>query len=282
MKKLRVRIKKLVSNILPGSSASTKTGVKGSDFYEFKEFDPVSHPVSAIDWKITLKRGKWTVRITEKEKSFTLLFLIDISPSMQIATVGSSKMDLALDFVRAISESALEENAKIGAVLFSNCIKAFIQPSFGAQSIRRIVNTDAVRQQKECNEEGTLLSPVLEFINENKWIDVPSFIVVITDGIFDDSHHCQLARVNRSHDVVVIVVRDRIDNSVPPIKLGYFCARDAESGRLIMGNAIEEDVCFVETCHKTGIMSECFTVGDDKMQNRKKLAGLFARHANER
>lgn len=283
--KLKVKIRKLVKDVFAGSSQSVRKAYKGLELYEFKDYNPESDPILSIDLRTSLKRGKWTVKLMEAEKSFTGLFLLDVSRSEGVATGIITKKQLAVDFMEAISSALIEKDGRVGAILFADKVVHFTRPRFGPQSAKKLISIAREYQPAvDENRNETLLSPALSFVERNRDISAPSLIFIISDGIFgqNDEYKEQLARLSKKHDILSLVIRDRSDNNIPFPTLGCVNFRDVESGQLVLGDRIENDSRFSDTCRQFGIATETFLSDETEAKQWQKIADLFARHAKRR
>ena len=67
------------------------------------------------------------------------MLLIDVSGSKNFATRNKLKKDIVTEIAATLAFSALKNNDKVGAILFTDNIELFIPPNKGKKHILRII-----------------------------------------------------------------------------------------------------------------------------------------------
>jgi hypothetical protein len=70
-------------------------------------------------------------QIFEEERELTVMLLVDVSGSNEICTRSRFKREFMTEFAAVLAFSAIQNNDKIGVILFSDRIERFIPPKKG-------------------------------------------------------------------------------------------------------------------------------------------------------
>lgn len=220
VRKIEIKTRKLSQNIFSGQYHSVFKG-KGIAFSEVREYQ-IGDDVRLIDWNVTARFNHPFVKVFEEERELTLILLIDASGSQSFGTKGTFKRDLIAEISAVLSFSALQNNDKIGAILFSSEVERFIPPKKGRTHVLAIVRE---LLNFEPKLKTTNIANALRFVFNS--IKKKAIIFIISD-FFDDNFEEPLRIVARKHDTIAIQVIDRREGEIPPVGLVYL--QDAETG----------------------------------------------------
>jgi len=161
--------------------------------------------------------------VFEEERELTVMLLVDVSASGEFGTNRQLKKDLIAEISAVLSFSAIENNDKIGVILFSDRIEKFIPPQKGRQHILRII-----RELLEFRpvSRGTDISESLRFLTNAIKKRCTAFLI---SDFRDRGYARSLQVANNKHDVVALHVYDRREESLPDV--GLVRVMDAETGR---------------------------------------------------
>ena len=84
--------------------------------------------IRAIDWNVTARYNEPYVKVFEEERELTLMLMVDISCSKAYGTQDTFKNEMVTEIAATLAFSALQNNDKIGLVLFTDQIELFIPP----------------------------------------------------------------------------------------------------------------------------------------------------------
>jgi uncharacterized protein (DUF58 family) len=163
------------------------------------------------------------VKVFEEERELTVMLLIDLSASGSFGTDVQMKRDLITEIAAVLSFSAIENNDKIGVILFSDRIEKFIPPQKGRKHILRIIR-ELIEFQAES--KGTDISESLRFLTNAIKKRCTAFVI---SDFRDKGYTKSLQVANNKHDVAALHVFDRRETTLPPV--GLIRVKDAESGR---------------------------------------------------
>lgn len=229
VRKIEIKSRKLTKNIFAGEYHSAFKG-KGMAFAEVREYQ-YGDDIRSIDWNVTARFNHPYVKIFEEERELTVMLLVDVSGSRYFGTQKQLKMDLIAEVAAVMAFSAIQNNDKIGMIMFSDKVEKFIPPKKGRQHTLRIV-----RELLEYTPENqkTNISEALRYLTNA--IKKKCITFVISD-FFDFASNTKfnfedaLKIANRKHDVVALQVTDKRESALPPV--GILKLRDAETNNEI-------------------------------------------------
>jgi len=136
------------------------------NFKELREYN-FGDDIKSIDWSATAKTNKTYVKINEEERQQNIIFLVDVSKSIEFGQVKNgellkNKKDIISELCFLLAYSSIKNNDKIGAIFFSEKIEKIIPLSNQTNSISLIAKT---LDDFEPQNSGTDFSTALKFIN---------------------------------------------------------------------------------------------------------------------
>lgn len=222
LKKVRhieIKTRGLSSQIFAGEYHSAFKG-KGMTFSEVREYQ-YGDAIRDVDWNVTARFNHPYIKIFEEERELTVMLLVDVSGSKNFGTKSQYKQELMTEVAAVLSFSAINNNDKIGVILFSDKIEKFIPPQKGRKHILRIIK-ELLDVKPESNK--TDIAGALEFLTNA--IKKRSIGFVISDFIDTDFKNA-LTIANRKHDIVGLRVYDQREASIP--NMGLVKMLDAET-----------------------------------------------------
>ncbi len=221
VRKIEIKTRGLTNQVFAGEYHSAFKG-KGMTFSEVREYQ-YGDSIRNIDWNVTARFNKPFVKIFEEERELTVIILIDVSASKVFGTQMQYKRDLITELAAVLSFSAIQNNDKIGVILFSDVVEKFIPPKKGKKHILRIIRDLLEFQPKH---KGTNISGALEFFTNA--IKKKSTAFLISDFI-DEDYEKSLQIANNKHDIMAIKVYDERETKLPNV--GLLKLVDAETGK---------------------------------------------------
>ena len=221
VRQIEIKTKILSNNIFAGEYHSAFKG-RGMSFSEVREYQP-GDDVRDIDWNVTARFNHPYVKVYEEEREMTVMLLIDVSSSLSFGTAKSFQRDVATEIAATLAFSAIQNNDKIGVILFSDKVEKYIPPKKGKKHILYIIH-ELLVFQPEGNK--TDIQVALEFLMNTQRKRCTSFL--ISDFIDYHDYLQPMVVANRKHDVVAIQVYDRFKSELPNVGLLKVC--DAETG----------------------------------------------------
>lgn len=222
VRKIEIRSRGLSSQVFAGEYHSAFKG-KGMAFSEVREYQ-YGDPVKDIDWHVTARFNHPYIKVFEEEREMTVMLLIDVSGSKLFGTQQKFKQELATEIAAVLSFSAIQNNDKIGVILFSDKVEKFIPPQKGRKHILRII-LDLLNFEPESQK--TDITQALKFLTNA--IKKRSTAFIISDFVSPDFSDA-LKIAGNKHDLAALRVYDSFEQELPDVGLAYF--KDAETGEL--------------------------------------------------
>lgn len=126
VRKIEIKTRGLSQNIFAGEYHSAYKG-RGVIFSEVREYVP-GDDVRDIDWNVTARHNKPFVKVYEEERELTVMLLVDVSGSRLFGAAGDNKMEKMAEIAATLAFSSIQNNDKVGMILFSDKIEKFIPP----------------------------------------------------------------------------------------------------------------------------------------------------------
>lgn len=221
VRKIEIKTKGLSRHLFSGEYHSAFKG-RGMSFSEVRAYH-FGDDVRNIDWNVTARTGEPHVKIFEEERELTVMLLADVSQSSFFGASGQFKKELIAEICAVLAFSASQNNDKVGAILFSDQIEAFIPPKKGRQHILRIIRELI---DLEPRQKGTDIGQALEFFNNV--IKKRSICFLLSD-FQAGGYETPVRIVARKHDLIGIHLYDPIEAVLPEV--GLIRAVDAETGK---------------------------------------------------
>ena len=93
--------------------------------------------VRSIDWNVTARYNEPHIKVFEEERELTLMLMADISGSEFFGTDAQFKNEIITEIVATLAFSAMQNNDKVGIILFTDQIELFVPPKKGKSHILR-------------------------------------------------------------------------------------------------------------------------------------------------
>jgi uncharacterized protein (DUF58 family) len=223
IRKLELRTRRLVDSSFAGQYHSVFKG-RGMNFEEVREYAP-GDEIRSIDWNVTARMDKPFVKKFTEEREMTVLLLVDVSASGDFGSVHLSKRELAAEVAAILAFSAINNNDKVGLLLFTDHVELFIPPKKGRQHILRLIRDMLYFEPKG---KGTDVAGALEYVN--RLLPRKAVLFLISDFLTADFSK-PLTVASRKHDLVALPVIDPGEEALPDV--GIITLEDAETGRQI-------------------------------------------------
>jgi len=221
VRKIEIKSRGLTRQIFAGEYHSAFKG-RGMTFSEVREYQ-YGDDIRSIDWNVTARFNHPYVKVFEEERELTVMLLIDLSASGDFGTEQQLKRTLITEISAVLSFSAIENNDKIGVILFSDKVEKFIPPQKGRKHILRIIRE--LLEFKPDNS-GTDISESLRFLTNAIKKRCTAFLI---SDFRDKGYAKSLQVANNKHDVVALHIYDRRETELPPV--GLIRVQDAETGK---------------------------------------------------
>ncbi len=212
-----------VNEQLAGQYHSVFKG-RGMSFDEVRPYQP-GDEIRFIDWNVTARTNEAFVKRFVEERELTVMLLVDVSGSLRFGTRVQEKRAVAAELAALLAFSAVKNNDRVGLILFSDDVEHIVTPKKGKKHALRLV-TDVLMFKPKGR--GTSIDAPLRYLQRISSRKTITF--VISDFQAPVARFEQALRiVARRHDVVPVVVRDALEESLP--NLGLVLMEDLETGQ---------------------------------------------------
>ena len=279
VRKIEIKTRRLSDHIFSGEYHSSFKG-RGMTFSEVRQYQ-FGDDIRSIDWNVTARYNEPYIKVFEEERELTMMLMVDISGSESFGTQQQFKKDILTEISATLAFSAIQNNDKVGLLLFSDEIELFIPPKKGKTHVLRIIRELIEFKPKSQKTDITLALKYFSNVMKKK------AIVFILSDFVDDGYDSALKIVGKKHDVTGIRVYDKLETELP--KLGMVPMKDVESGQTILVNTNSKTVRrnYSANYLKTvNYFEETFTKSGSGVINTridesyvKKLLGYFKRRA---
>lgn len=219
VRKIEIKAKGLSQNIFAGEYHTAFKG-RGMTFSEVREYQ-YGDDVRDIDWNVTARQNHPYVKVYEEERELTVMLAVDVSGSKNFGAVGESKQEIMTEIAATLAFSAIENNDKVGVLLFSDKIEKFIPPQKGRKHILRVIS-ELLNFQAE--NRGTNLNLALEYLTSAIKKRCTTFL--ISDFLDSSDYYKSMSIANHKHDVIAVQVYDKREAQMPNV--GLIKVQDAE------------------------------------------------------
>ena len=253
VKRIQFHTGRQVADVLAGAYVSVFKG-RGMEFDEVRPYVP-GDDVRTIDWNVTARMGEPYIKRYVEERELTVLLLVDISPSQNFGSSERSKREAAVELSALLAFSAINNDDKVGLLLFHGEAEEYIPPRKGQKHALRVIREVLARGREEQPATGKRFNPfdlprailnrfrklkastrvepsratsirhALEFCQ--RVLPRKAVLFLISDFI-DDGYLSALRSANRRHDIVAVMVTDEREQSLEGS--GLVALQDAETG----------------------------------------------------
>ena len=220
IRRIEIRTKGLVNNVFGGEYHSAFKG-RGIEFSEVRPYQ-FGDDIRSIDWNVTARAGDTFVKIFEEEREQTLFLAVDISGSGDFGTYDKFKREIAAEICAILGFSAIQNNDKVGLLLFSDQVELFVPPKKGRRHVLRLIRDLFAHEPiSRRTSISVALGHVVHMLRRRS-------IVLVVSDFFDAGFEKPLRMLARRHDTVAIVLRDPVELGLPA--LGLLELTDPETG----------------------------------------------------
>lgn len=222
VRKVEIKTRSLSRHIFSGDYHSAFRG-RGMSFSEVRAYQ-YGDEVRDIDWNVTARTGEPHIKVFEEERELTIMLMVDISRSVQFGTGISWKNEWMTELSAVLGFSALQNNDKVGLILFTDRVELYMPPQKGRQHLLRII-----RELLYFQPDGRKTDINVPLAYLTNVIKKKSISFVMSDFL-SPGYETTLRLAAKRHDVIGIHVHDPAEFMLPDA--GMIRMRDPESGRM--------------------------------------------------
>jgi uncharacterized protein (DUF58 family) len=221
VRKIEITTRSMVRDTFAGQYESVFKG-RGMEFDEVREYQP-GDDIRTIDWNVTARTGCLHVKKFVEERELTVLVVFDASGSFDFGTGSRLKREVAAEIGAVLAFAAIRNNDKVGLLVFTDEVEAFVPPRKGSRHVLRIVREIL---HFKARSRGTDIANALE--HAMRVVRRHSVMFLISDFRAPGFENA-LRVANKKHDVVAITVSDPKELAIPSV--GLIEVEDGETGR---------------------------------------------------
>ncbi len=214
VRKIEIKARGLSRQMFSGEYHSAFKG-RGMAFSEVREYQ-YGDDVRNIDWNVTARLNHPYVKVFEEERELTVMLLVDVSGSNRFGTHHQFKEELVAEVAATLAFSAIQNNDKVGVILFSDKIEKFIPPKKGSTHILRIIR-ELITFQPESN--GTDLTLALRYFTNVTKKRCTAFLL---SDFYDSNYQDAIKIASQKHDLAVLRIMDEKERELPDLGLMKF------------------------------------------------------------
>ena len=224
VRRIQIVTSALVHDVFAGQYHSAFKG-RGVEFEEVREYQP-GDDVRTIDWNVTARSGRPFVKTYREERELTVVLLVDVSASQAFGTRDQLKSELVAELGATLAFSAIQNNDKVGLILFTDCVERFVPARKGTRHVLRVVRELLYHQP---TGRGTDVGAALEYLSR---VLRRRAVVFLISDFQTPAFSGPLQVVRHRHDLIPVFVGDLRERELPPV--GYVELRDPETGEQIV------------------------------------------------
>jgi len=221
IRRIEITTSKLVTDFLSGQYESVFKG-RGIEFDEVREYQP-GDEIRSIDWNVTARMGAPFVKKYVEERQLTVMILLDASSSSSFGTTKRFKKELAAEVSAVLAFAAIQNNDRVGLIIFTDKIEKFVPPRKGLHHVLRVVREALYFAPKD---KGTDIAGALRYLDN---VTTRRAVTFIISDFFAKDFKKPLSIANKKHDVVAVTITDPREGKLP--NAGIVELVDAESGK---------------------------------------------------
>lgn len=226
VRKIEIKTRRLSDHIFSGEYHSSFKG-RGMTFSEVRQYQ-FGDDIRSIDWNVTARYNEPFVKVFEEERELTMMLLVDLSASEFFGTTDQFKRDIITEISATLAFSAIQNNDKVGLLLFSDEVELFIPPKKGKSHVLRIIRELIEYQPKSKKTDIAMALRYLSQVMKKK------AIVFLLSDFMDDDYDSPLKIASKRHDITGIRIYDKCEVEMP--KIGIVPMEDVETGNVILVN----------------------------------------------
>lgn len=244
IRRIQITSSRIVSDVFAGQYHSIFKG-RGMEFDEVREY-LIGDDIRTIDWNVTARTGRVHIKKYVEERELTVMLLVDASRSCHFGSVRELKSQLAAEIAALLAFAAIQNNDKVGLIIFTDRIEKFIPPRRGLRHVLRVIREVLYFQPRSPHTD---ITQALDYLNKVTTRRCVSFLISdffehhqassqVMDA--DPAWRQSMAIAHQRHDMIAITLNDPLEQELKPVGLMEW--EDAETGKRILVDATDRDL----------------------------------------
>ncbi len=228
VRRIEITTRRMVTDVLAGEYHSVFKG-RGMEFSDVREY-MMGDDVRTIDWNVTSRTGTLHVKKFVEERELTVLLMLDASGSADFGTTSRFKREVAAEIGALLAFSAIKNNDRVGAIVFTDEVEMFIPPRKGRSHVLRVIRDLLYFAPKG---KKTNLATAMDFLNS---VTRKRAVVFVLSDFLTSGFEKPFRVAAKKHDVISIFLSDPREREIP--EAGMIELEDAETGhRMLLDSA---------------------------------------------
>jgi uncharacterized protein (DUF58 family) len=222
VQRILVKARRQVFSELIGNNPSIFHG-EGYDFIELREYMP-GDDIRHIDWNITAKMRTPYIKIFREERELSVVVAMMLGGSVHFGQ-HRFKQEVMAEIAATVGYAVQYNSDALGYMLFADRLYDEGRPTKNRYAVSELTQkVDAFEAVGKKSDYDAMAKTLYQRIRRR------SLLLVVGDFF----KLPQLRLLAKKHEVVCIIVRDRLEEHPPPF--GFASLRDPESGMLLEGD----------------------------------------------
>lgn len=251
IRRIEIKTRRLVNDLFSGEYHSVFKG-QGMEFDRVREYQP-GDDIRSIDWNVTARMGSPFVKNFMEERELVVMFLLDVSASGRFGSTDQTKIETAAEICALLAFSAIQNNDKVGALMFTDEVEEYIPAEKGRKHVLHVIRETLFYEPRgKRTDIAQALSFLLRVLKRR------AIVFVLSDFISPDFSR-PLAMAANKFDLVALRIGDRREEEITAS--GLIRVWDQEGGfeRVIdLGRRGARERFAAEAARRTGELDALF------------------------
>lgn len=207
---------------------------RGMDFEEVRLYQP-GDDVRNIDWRVTARTSKAHTKIFKEEKDRPVLIAIDQSTSLFFGSQVTYKSVIAAELAALIAWAGLQQNDKVGGIVFNNRSHSEIKPLRNKHAVLKLLESIAEFNHQLFSDNTNPVAAATSEMNFAQMLEQlrriakpGTALFLISDFIsYDQNAERLLHLIKRHNDIYALIVADPLEKNLP--QQGTFTVTDGHN-----------------------------------------------------
>lgn len=220
IRRIEIRTRRLVNDVFSGEYQSVFKG-QGMEFDEVREYQ-AGDEIRSIDWNVTARMGAPYVKRFMEERELVVMFLLDVSASGRFGSGENTKIETAAEICALLAFSAIQNNDKVGAVVFTDEVEEYIPPDKGRKHVLQVIRQLLFYEPRGSKTDiGAAISFLMRVLKRR------AIVFVLSDFMSPDFTR-PMAMAAKKFDLVALKIGDKRETDL--IRGGMVRVWDQEQG----------------------------------------------------
>jgi uncharacterized protein (DUF58 family) len=195
------------------------------EFDEVREYTP-GDEIRTIDWNVTARMGHPYVKRFVEERELTVIFLVDLSASGAFGSVSRTKNELAAEVCALLAFAAVKNNDKVGLIVFTDAIEAYIPPKKGVSHVLRLIRDVLGFRPRHARTD---IGQAFDFLGR---VTHKRCVVFLISDFQGEGFDRPMRVIGKRHDLIAVSIADPREVALPEV--GLLEIEDAETGDAVL------------------------------------------------